>query len=91
MMERPKKPDAVLTGAQIQSVIDETLTRTLDWLGRAYAVRPPDSPAEQALLEVMAGVKELKLEAQAVFAELDRKRFPSRPAATIRAARTPVT
>ena len=63
MGQDTKRPDAELTREQIQAVINQKLENTIYWLNKAYDARPQDPSAEKTLLELMAALQRLKLEA----------------------------
>ena len=54
-----------LTREQIQAVIHQKLDNTIYWLNKAYDARPRDGAVEKTLLELMAALKRLKVEADA--------------------------
>ncbi len=52
-----------LTREQIQAVINQKIENTVYWLKKAYELRPEDSLTEKTLLELMAKLTQLRVEA----------------------------
>ncbi len=63
MARESQATDALLTRDQVQAVINHKLENTILWLNKAYDARPSDPVTEKTLLELMAALGRLRLDA----------------------------